>query len=149
MLIAAALHHGEGIVHVNVYNTILFFIGIAAEITVVSIELFLYNLLEFKYKFFETFYYIIELLLAVWINSMIPFAGIIVLTTFSIMKNVFRIMAVEKIYKFAGFYELCMKFGIKTEKPKRKRKAVTTTKKAKRKVKATDSVDTATSKSFA
>ena len=149
MLIGATLHHSSNISGIEIYNTLLFFVGVFAEIVVVSIELFLYYLMEFKYKFFETFYYILELVLSVWINSFAPFAVIIVLTVLHTIKNVFRILAVEKVYRFAGFYDVCMKFGIKTEKPKRKRKAASKTKSARSKAKNTNPVDAATSKSFA
>lgn len=148
MIVAAALHYGEITSGIKIYNTIIFSIGILAEVGIVAIELLLFHLLEFKYKFFEVAYYIVELLLAVWINTIVPFGGIVVLTTFSIVKNVYRVFAVEKIYKFLGFYEICTKFGIKVKKPRRARKAVSVTKK-KVKEKASASVDGSTSKSFA
>lgn len=150
MIIAAMLHHSEVTSALKIYNTILFVVGIVSEVGVVAIELLLFHLLEFKYKFFEAVYYIVEFILAVWVNVMIPFAGIVVLTGFSILKNIYRVLAVEKIYKFLGLYEFCKKFGIKIKKPRRSRKvvAVTTTKK-KAKSKATKPVDATTTKSYA
>lgn len=151
MIVGAALHNGGDISGIKIYNSMLFFIGVIAEVAVVSIELLLFHLLEFKYKFLTVAYYIVELLLAVWVNIMIPFAGIVVLTTFSIIKNVFRVFAVERVYKFLGYYELCTKFGIEVKKPRRTRKkavAVVAKKKTTAKAKTRKPVD-ATSESYA
>ncbi len=51
--------------------------------------------------------------------------GLFVLVLFSLAKNTYRIMNVDNIYKFLGYYELCKKFGIKVKKPRKVRAAVT------------------------
>ncbi len=59
------------------------------------------------------------------VNTTIPFSGLLVVTTFSIVKNLFRVFKVDMIYKPLGYYELCKKFGIKVKKPRRARASAT------------------------
>ena len=47
------------------------------------------------------------------------------LTTFSIVKNVFRLWKVDIIYRPLGYYELCKKYGIKVKKPRKARVSAT------------------------
>ena len=160
MILAAVLQR-NAVGGSSIYNTIFMIFGLLCEIAVVSIELMTFHLETIKFKFITFVYYVVELLLAMWINSMIPFAGLVVVTTFSVLKNVYRVLSVEKIYMPLGYYELCKKFGIKVKKPTTRRKKTTTTKKrvavvatkskakAKSKTKRGKAVDTSTSKSYA
>ena len=91
------------------------------EIVVISIELFFFHLETTKYKFFTVGFYVLDLLLLMFMNAHIPFSGLFVIAAFCILKGVFRILKVEEIYQFLGYYELCKKFGIKVKKPRKAR----------------------------
>ena len=122
MFLAFLLRIGE---YMNIVKPILFTIGIMAEVVVVGVELILFHLETLPYKFAFVGFYVLELVLTMLVNTTIPFSGLIVLTTFSIMKNLFRIWKVDTIYKFYGYYELCKKFGIKVKKPRKARASAT------------------------
>ena len=158
-MVVSAILHMKGISSSSIYQTLLLVVGVLFEVVVVSIELMCFHLETIRYRLFTVLYYLLELVMAVWINIMIPFAGLIVLTTFSIAKNVYRVLFVEKVYRPLGYYELCKKFGIKVKKPSvrksknavtKKRVSVTSTK-SKQKVhsKREKPVDAGTSKSYA
>jgi len=118
---AAMLHFGEGIQGLNVYQTLLFVFGILSEIAVVSIELFFFHLETLPYKFITSAFYITELVVIMIMNMIIPFSGLLVLTTFSIIKNVYRVSHVSTMYPLLAYYELCKKFGIKVKRPRKAR----------------------------
>ena len=121
IICAAMIHFGE--TTSTIYNTFLFIVGIIAEVIVVSIELFFLHLETIKYKLISIGYFIAELVAIMFMNAAIPFAGLLVLTLFSIMKNIYRVSNVELIYKRLGYYELCKKFGIKVNRPRKARTA--------------------------
>ena len=125
MLSAAMMHMGT---RLSVLNVLFMMVAVLVEVTIVSIELILFHLEEVPYKALSIGYYVVELVATMLVNATIPFSGLIVLTTMSILKNVFRVLNVDKIYKRLGYYELCKKFGIKVKKPRKAR--VVATKKA-------------------
>lgn len=127
LLVSATLHFNESIWGYKVIQDLIGLVGIIAELVVVSIELMLFHLENKQYKFFTVGYYIIELVCIMFLNAAVPFMGLLVLTIFSIGKNIYRVLNVDSIYKTLGYYELCKKFGIKVKKPRRAR--VTATKK--------------------
>ena len=159
MLFALMLHNGESFQGINICNTLLQVFGMIFAAVVVSIELMLFHLQYIKFKFFTFVYYIVELLSIIWINSVIPFSGLIVITTFSILKNISRVFLVENIYLPLGYYELCKKFGIKVKKPVVRKKKATAKKsisvvkdvkaKAKSSTKSRKRVEAKTTKSYA
>ncbi len=143
--LAAMLRFGETISGLSGYCTVLLLFGIIAEVIVVSIELLLVYLQNVKFRLLSIGYYSIELVTAMLVNAKIPFAGLLVLTVFSMAKNIFRLVKVESLYRPLGYYELCKKFGIKVKRPRKvrvaavKKKAVAVKKPAKaRTTKATE-----------
>ncbi len=122
MFLAAMFRTGE---YMYIAKPILFTIGIIMEVVVVSIELILFHLELIPYKFASVGFYVLELVLTMLVNTTIPFSGLLVVTTFSIVKNLFRIFKVDMIYKPLGYYELCKKFGIKVKKPRKARASAT------------------------
>lgn len=119
IICAAMLHFGENVS--SLFNSFLLLIGVIAEVAVVSIELMFLHLETIKYKFITIGYLIMELVCIMFMNATIPFAGLLVLTLFNILKNIYRIFNVELIYKPLGYYELCKKFGIKVKRPRKAR----------------------------
>ena len=131
LFLAAMFRTGE---YMYIAKPILGIIGIIMEIVVVSIELMLFHLETIPYKFASVGFYVLELVLTMLVNISIPFSGLLIVTTFSMIKNIFRVLKVEVIYKPLGYYELCKKFGIKVKKPRKAR--VTATKKSTKSVKS-------------
>ena len=119
--LAAMLRFGEAISGLGGYCSVLLMFGILAEVVVVSIELLLLYLQTIKFKFISISYYILELVAVMLVNAKIPFAGLLVLTVFSMTKNIFRLMKVDILYRPLGYYELCKKFGIKVKRPRKAR----------------------------
>ncbi len=122
MFLAAMFRTGE---YMYIAKPILFTIGMLMEVVVVSIELILFHLETIPYKFASVGFYVLELVLTMLVNTTIPFSGLLVVTTFSIVKNLFRVFKVDMIYKPLGYYELCKKFGIKVKKPRKARASAT------------------------
>ncbi|MBR3210955.1 MAG: hypothetical protein IKF71_03335 [Bacilli bacterium] len=120
MSVAAIVHPYQ----LALLKTLFLVIVSIAEILVISIELLLFYLETKKYKFITIAFYLIELLSLMLFNMNIPFSGLFVLTSFSILKNVFRVIKVEEIYPLLAYYELCKKYGIKVKKPRKPRASV-------------------------
>ncbi len=121
----SAMLRGSMIQGLSIYQTMLMIIGLVAEIVVVSVELMLFHLENKKMKFLTVAYYVMEVVTIMLMNARIPFSGLLVLTLFSIAKNIYRVQQVEVIYKPLGYYELCKKFGIKVKKPRKARSMAT------------------------
>ena len=156
MTFAIVLHYAENFSFLPFCMGGLQILGVLSTVIVVSIELFLFYLEVRKFRFFTVGYYVLELVTTMFVNSKFPFSGLVVLTSFSILKNVFRILQVEKIYQLRAFYEVCKKFGIKVKRPVvRRRKAVSAVSVSEKNSKKTTrtkkekSLDTKTSKSYA
>ena len=123
--------------HIAILKSIFVLIGSLIELAVITIEFMLFYLETFRYRFITIAFFVVEVLVLMFMNAHIPFSGLLVLTAFSIMKNVFRVMKVDEIYRTLGYYELCKRYGIKVKKPRKARttavkKAVTPVKKTKR-----------------
>ena len=125
LLVSATLHFSESIWGYKVIQDLIGLVGMIAEAVVVSIELMLFHLENKQYKFMSVGYYIIELVCIMFANALVPFMGLLVLTVFSIGKNVYRVLNVDSIYRTLGYYELCKKFGIKVKKPRKARVTAT------------------------
>ena len=116
--------------HFNLFGNILTIIGSMLLVaSVVSIELFLLYLSSNKYKLILLGYYLLAAILVMVSNAIIPFFGIILLLVFSIGKNIYRIKNIDTIYVKEQLYDLCDMFNIKIKKERKKRTAISKTKK--------------------
>jgi hypothetical protein len=119
------------------------------EFIAVSIELFMFYIMNNKFRGIAVIFYLLELLVPVMINTKIPFVGIALVMKLNIMKNFFRVYKFNLILEKENLYQFCDTFGIKIEKEKTKRKytrKATTTTKAKAVSKTKPKTKTAPSK---
>ena len=106
-------------------KNICFISGALFGLLFIAIELFLFILMNNKVKVIYLFYLIIDILSVVLINAKYPFSALTVLLIFSFIKDLERILLVEKIYIPKEFDYYCKMYGIKVKDFKKKKKAVT------------------------
>ena len=86
---------------------IVTFIGMILGLIFIGVEVLLFLLMRNKERFFEIVYMSIELILAVLLNSKIPYAFFVVFIIFNIGRNLIRISLVDKIYRPKEFNKYC------------------------------------------
>ena len=131
------------------YSNLIIIMSFIMEFIAVSIELFMFYIMNKKYRGFSVLYYIAELLLPIFINIKFPFIGIGIIMILNIAQNFFRVYKLDIILEKENLYQFCDTFGIKIEKEKTKRKytrKATTTTKAKAVSKTKPKTKTAPSK---
>lgn len=102
------------------YSYVYMGLGIFSEIVVASIELFLFLMLQKKYRFFYVLFMLVELILMLIVNKKIPFLGIGVIVLGSFIKNSIRIICLDEIYSKNGIYDFCEKFNIYIKMPRKR-----------------------------
>lgn len=107
-----------------IYRTLLLIVSMISGILFISMELFLFLLLNKKSKAVYILYLLIDLGLAVYLTIKIPFAGFVVFLLFSTIKNILRVLLVKVIYIPKEFDRYCKMFGIKVRDFKKTRRRV-------------------------
>ena len=102
-------------------NSIVILIGIVSGFLFISIEVFLFLILNKKSKILYISYIIIDILLAVIINTIYPFSGFLILLGMSLLKDLLRVKYVDKIYQPKEFKRYCKMFNIKISDFKKKK----------------------------
>ena len=120
LLITVMLHYELS----NLLKNICFLSGAIFGLLFIAIELFLFILMNNKSKIIYSLYLIIDLIAVIYINSKFPFSALTVLIVFSIIKDLERVLLVEKIYIPKEFDYYCKMYGIKIKDFKKKRKTV-------------------------
>ena len=111
-----------------------FLIGAVYGIIFLSIECFLFLLLENKFKIISISYTFIGITGAILLNSLFPFLGFILIPCIILLKEIARVYFVKIIYIPKEFDYYCKMFGIKIKDFPKKRKAVSKTKKETEKI---------------
>ena len=101
-------------------------IGSVFGLLFIAIEVFLFILLEPKFKVQFSIYILVDIILAIYINTKFPFSAFIIFLVFHFIKNISRIALVETIYMPKEFNRYCKMFNIKIPDFKKKRKKATT-----------------------
>ena len=104
-------------------------LGFAFLLFFVSIELFLFMLLNRKTKIFLGIYWIMTIVFMVFLTIRVPYSGFLLLAFSKLLKDSGRILLVDKIYIPKEFNRYCKMFGITIKDFKKKRKTSTITKK--------------------
>ncbi len=102
----------------------LFLIVIISSMIFISIELFLFLLLNKKGKAFYILYMLIDLIVSVYLTIKIPYAGFVILLLFATIKNALRIALVNELYMPKEFDRYCKMFGITIRDFKKTKKRV-------------------------
>ena len=84
-----------------------------SSITFVSVECLLFVILQKNYKILEIITLLFEIILAIYINSKLPYTFTILLLTCNLIKDILRIVFVNKIYINRRFTTYCKRYGIK------------------------------------
>ena len=110
-------------------KSIIFLVSVLSGILFITIELFLFILLNNKSKVAYCFYMLIDLGLSVFLTIKIPYAGFYIFLLFSTIKNILRVVLVDVLYIPKEFNRYCKMFHItvsdfKKTKTKKKVKAV-------------------------
>lgn len=102
----------------------LFFLGGVCGLLFIAIELFLFLLLNNKIRGIYIVYMMLNVILAVYLNSKFPFLGFIIFILFSFAKDGLRVLLVNSIYIPKEFNRYCKMFHIKVKDFKKQRKRV-------------------------
>lgn len=84
--------------NIIVVSPLLFLIGAILGLTFIGIELFLLLIMNNKARIGYIAYILINVAFGVLINTKIPFGCFITFTTFSLAKDVLRVLLVDKLY---------------------------------------------------
>lgn len=119
--VSSVLHLNN--ISLSIINYVSIIIGLLSEITIISIELFLFIILKKKYKMYYLTYLFIDLLLFILATKLIPFGGIISILPLCTIKSVFRISNVKVIYEKKYINRYFKMFNITLPKETKKKVA--------------------------
>ena len=112
---------GQMNIHIpGIFRYTLFVIGALSGFVFIAMEVVLFLVMNFKSKLIYLLYLGTELGLALFINSKIPFSFFIVFVIFKLIKDILRVVLVNKIYKNKVFDKYCKLLGIKIRDFKKK-----------------------------
>ena len=119
---------GQMNIHIpGIFRYTLFVIGSLSGFVFIAMEVILFLVMNNKTKLIYLLYLGTELDLALFINSKIPFSFFIVFVLFKLLKDILRVVFVNKIYRPKAFDNYCKLLGIKIrdfKKPIKKKKTV-------------------------
>lgn len=101
-------------------------IGMIFGLIYIAIELFLFILLNGKFKGIELVYIMLEVIGIIYCNNWISFSGFLVLLVCKIIKDILRITLVDVIYQPKEFNRYCKMFHIKIRDFKKQKTKVST-----------------------
>ena len=84
--------------NIIVVSPILFLLGAISGLVFIGIELFLLLIMNNKSRIAYTVFMLIDIILAVLVNTKIPFASFIIFATLSLTKNILRVLLTDKLY---------------------------------------------------
>ena len=117
---------GQMNIHIpGIFRYTLFVIGSLSGFVFIAMEVILFLVMNNKTKLIYLLYLGTELGLALFINSKIPFSFFIVFVLFKLLKDILRVVFVNKIYRPKAFDNYCKLLGIKIrdfKKPIKKKK---------------------------
>ena len=117
---------GQMNIHIpGIFRYTLFVIGSLSGFVFIAMEVILFLVMNIKTKLIYLLYLGTELGLALFINSKIPFSFFIVFVLFKLLKDILRVVFVNKIYRPKVFDNYCKLLGIKIrdfKKPIKKKK---------------------------
>ena len=94
-------------------KSISYIVGIASGLLYIAIEVFLVLLMNNKSKIGYISYMLVDIALAVLINTIIPFSCFIVFIILKLTRDILKIKLVNVIYIPKEFDRYCKMFGIK------------------------------------
>ena len=81
-----------------VVKPIFMILGSICGFTFISIELFLLLIMNNKYRIISIIYILLSIIIGVIINTSIPYSVFLIITLCSLMKAIFRIIKLDKLY---------------------------------------------------
>ena len=81
-----------------VVNPLFFILGSICGFTFISIELFLLLIMNNKYRIINTIYILLSIIIGIIINTSIPYSVFLIITLCSLIKAIFRIIKLDKLY---------------------------------------------------
>ena len=104
-----------------ILTNITFIIGTIFGLLSISIEVILFLLLQGKYKLFDILFRFIMVVSSVYINTIFQFSVFLIIPVMILIKDLFRIAKVDKIYLPKRFKRYCKMFNIKIKDFPKKR----------------------------
>ena len=112
---------GQMNIHIpGIFRYTLFFIGSLSGFVFIAMEVLLFLVMNIKSKLIYILYIVIELGVALFVNTKIPFSFFILFVLFKLLKDILRIVFVNKIYRPKVFDKYCKIVGIKISDFKKK-----------------------------
>ena len=109
-------------------------VGIFSALLFISIEVFLFLLMNNKSRCLYILFLIIDLVIAMLFNRVVPFSAFLVFIVMSFTKDFLRIKLVDKIYISKEFNRYCKMFNVKVKDFPKKRSVTQTQKEEKKQV---------------
>ena len=104
-----------------ILTNITFILGTIFGLLSISIEILLFLILQGKYKLFDILYRLITIVFSVYINTIFQFSVFLIIPVMILIKDLFRIAKVDKIYLPKRFKRYCKMFNIKIKDFPKKR----------------------------
>lgn len=112
---------GQMNIHIpGIFRYTLFVIGSLSGFVFIAMEVLLFLVMNIKSKLIYILYLVTELGVALFVNTKIPFSFFILFVLFKLLKDILRIVFVNKIYKPKVFDKYCKIVGIKISDFKKK-----------------------------
>lgn len=102
----------------EIFEKIILGVCLISNSVMISVEMIMFLIYQIKYRFIYILYIIADLILMVYINTIVPFSGIFVLLFFATVKLMVRLMFEEKIYVTNKLKKYQKIFKIKKKKKK-------------------------------
>ncbi len=98
--------------NIIILKQFLFLIGGISLLTFIGIELFLLLIMNNKVKIGYISYILFSIILGVLINTKVPYGAFITFITFSLTKNILRVLLVDKLYLSKEYKRYTKMFNI-------------------------------------
>ena len=122
LCIAISLNLSINNVSQVIVKYLLLVVGLLSEITIITIELVLFIVLNKNNKYYYLGFLLVDLILFIILTKLIPFGGIISILPLCTIKFIYRLTYVKEIYDEKVFKRYCRMFNIKL--PKQSKKAI-------------------------
>lgn len=103
----------------EIFEELILGTSLITNAIMISIEMILFLTYKLKYRIIYIMYLIFDLITLIYINTIVPFSGVIVILLLAITKATFRILSQEKIYVPNKLKKYMKLFKIKTKKKKK------------------------------
>lgn len=108
---------------INIIRYIVSILGMISGCLFIFIDLFLFTLYKNKIKVLYVVYMVLDIVLALYLNSIFDYSYILVFLSFRLIKDITRLLLVNKIYVPKKLNQILKLYGLKVNDTKSKTKS--------------------------